>query len=391
MSPARAPILSLALLAAVTASARVQADPAPDATLAIASFEARSGATADDAALVADLVTATLVNEGKIRVVERAELAKVMKEQALAASGAMSDVNRIKVAQLVGARWILVGTIQGHKRGFALGARAIDSSGGQVAFADSVQVESRTCCSAGARQLAHKLQDKLVGGSSASAAIDDFNPAQVKEAARQLAQQIAVRFSKLEGHLGEVLPNNTASCLFADSKLAFNGQRFTISGHDSVTEQDTQKGYFLITAVSDKGCLGRIKRSGGDEVSNGDSIHSLPLQVSMAALAVGAGTDAQVGQNPLARGARVAQEPARLRGGRGRPGESGGPHRRRARPPRDRGAGARQERRGPAAVGPERRVLIGNLSGSPHRAKLEEPPLALALRASIEASAAITH
>lgn len=296
MSPARASILSLALLAAVASSARVQAEPAPDATLAIASFDARSGATADDAALVADLVTATLVNEGKIRLVERAQLAKVMKEQALAASGAMSDANQIKVAQLVGARWILVGTIQGHKHGFALSARAIDSSGGQVAFADSIQIESKDLLSAGARQLAHKLQDKLVGGATAASAVDDFDPAVVKEAARQLAQQIAVRFPKLEGHLGEVLPNNTASCQFTDPKLAFNGQRFTISGHDSVTEQDAQKGYFLISAVSDKGCSGRIKRSGGDEVSNGDSIHSLPLQVSLAALAVGAGTDPQVGQ-----------------------------------------------------------------------------------------------
>ena len=61
-------------------------------------------------------------------------------------------------------------------------------------------------------------------------------------------------------------------------------------------ERETEKGIFLITSVSEKGCSGRVKRTGGDEVSNGDLIRSMPLKVSMAALSVGAGTDPQVGQ-----------------------------------------------------------------------------------------------
>ena len=293
MSIARSSFAALALVA-VTFAARAEAPP--DATIALASFDAREGATPDEAALVSDLMTATLVNDGKVRVVERANLAKVMKEQALAASGAMSDAVQIKVAQLVGARWIFVGTLQAHKKGFALNGRAIDSSSGQVAFADSVQIDSKDQLTAGARNLAHKLQDKLVGGQTAASGVDDYDVTQVKEAARQLAQQIAMRFPKLEGHLVEVLPNNSATCAFADPKAGFEGQRFTVSGRDSVSEEETDKGYFLLTSASDKGCAGKVKRSGGDEIGNGDRIRALPLKVSMPALAVGAGTDPQVGQ-----------------------------------------------------------------------------------------------
>jgi|GEM_PF-1681693 len=285
-----------AAISCVTFSS-ARAEPAADATLALTAFEARAGVTADDAALVADLVTATLVNDGKLRIVERAQLAKVMKEQALAASGAMSDQAQIKVAQLVGAHWIFVGSLQGHKKGYALSGRAIDSSSGQVAFADSVPIESKDLLSAGARQLAHKLQDALVGGKkTASTNLDDYDVPQLKEAARQLAQAIAARFPKIEGHLVEVLPNNSASCHFADPKSAFNGERFAVSGHDSVTEQMAEKGYYLVTEVSERGCNGRLRPSGHDEISNGDLIRSLPLKVSMKPLEVGAGTDPQVSE-----------------------------------------------------------------------------------------------
>ena len=297
MFSARRSRLLVAVFAALASiSFASRAEPAADATLGLASFDAREGATADQAALVADLVTATLVNDGKIRIVERAQLAKVMKEQALASSGAMSDAVQIKVAQLVGAHWILVGTLQGHKRGFILGGRAIDSSSGQVAFADTVQVESADLLTAGARQLAHKIQDKLIGGATASVGVDDFDAAAVKEAARQLAQQVAARFPRLEGRLGEVLPDDSSTCIFPEPQRAFSGERFTITGRDSVSEQETDKGYFLVTDVSEKGCAGRVKRSGGDEISNGDRIRSMPIKVTRGALGVGAGTDPQVSQ-----------------------------------------------------------------------------------------------
>jgi len=286
--------LASALCGVLCGPLAARAEPAADATLALAAFEARAGATDDEAALVADILTATLVNDGKLRVVERAQIAKVMKEQQLAASGLTSDTVQVKVAQLVGAHWILVGTLQESGRTFTLAGRAVDSSTGQVAFADTVQVKSKDQLTAGARLLAHKLQDKLVGGQTAASALDEYDVPQLKEAARQLAQQIAVRFPKVEGRLAEVLPNNSAGCVFPDPGAVFSGEHFSVVGRDTVSEQEAEKGFFLVTSISAKGCSGRVKRAGGDEISNGDTVRSLPLKVSMAPLAVGAGTDPQV-------------------------------------------------------------------------------------------------
>jgi hypothetical protein len=291
--------LSRALLAAAAllGAAAAGAEPVKDATLAIASVDARAGATADQASLLGDLFTATLVNDGKVRVVERAQIAKVMKEQALAQSGMMSDDAQIQLGKLVGARWMVVAAVAVEGRGFVLSARAIDSTSAQIAFADSIKLASSDQLSAGARQLARKLQDKLVGSATAGGeAVGDFDPTLVKEAARQLARLLAVRFPKVEGRLREVVPDGSSSCRFSDWRSTFAGQRFTVAGIDSVTGQELEKGIFLLKNISDKGCSGRVKSTGADEISDNDVLRSLPLAVSLDPLRVGPGTDPAMGK-----------------------------------------------------------------------------------------------
>jgi hypothetical protein len=290
---------ALALLFTTALSLAVQAEPAKDATLAIAAFDARGRATADQASLVSDLLTATLVNDGKLRVVERAQMAKVMKEQTLSASGIMSDEVQIKVAQLVGARWIMIGSIQNEGAGYVLTARAIDSSSAQVAFADTLKLGSADQISAGARQLARRLQDKLTGSSSAKQsgeAVGDFDPSIIKEMGRQFARLMAVKFPKVEGHLKEVLPNNTSGCRFSDPKSVFQNQRFNIVGVDSITGQGVEKGIFLVTVINDRGCSGKYKGGGAEEIVDNDVIKSLPLTISMDPLRVGPGADPEMGK-----------------------------------------------------------------------------------------------
>src|SRR5260221_13495644 len=140
-----------------------QAPAANDKTIAIASVDARGGADADDASTMNDALTEALVADGRVRLVERQQLAKVMKEQALSQSGVMSDEVQIKVAQLVGARWIVVGFVQPKGKSLLLSVRAMDSSTGQVAFADSLKVGSEDQIEGGGKQLARKLTDKLIG------------------------------------------------------------------------------------------------------------------------------------------------------------------------------------------------------------------------------------
>src|SRR5205085_8625849 len=136
-----------------------QAAPA-NVTLAIASVDARGGATAEQAAEMNDAITVQLVSDGRLRIVERQQIAKVMKEQALSQSGVMSDEVQVKLAQLVGARWIVVAAVQGKGRGFILSLRAMDSSTAQVAYAETLKVGSEEQIEAGSKQLARKLEDK---------------------------------------------------------------------------------------------------------------------------------------------------------------------------------------------------------------------------------------
>src|SRR5260221_1243274 len=177
-----------------------QAPAANDKTIAIASVDARGGADADDASTMNDALTEALVADGRVRLVERQQLAKVMKEQALSQSGVMSDEVQIKVAQLVGARWILVGAVQKKgSKGYVLSIRALDSNTAQVAFAQNLKVGSDEQIEPGSKQLARKLTDKLLGPAPAGSqqggteVVGDFDVAQVKDGAKALARSLAMR------------------------------------------------------------------------------------------------------------------------------------------------------------------------------------------------------
>src|SRR5207248_1637885 len=93
--------LTFAALLSLSPAAFAQAQGGP-ATVAIAEVTARGNADADMASEVNDALTDQLVGDGRFRVVERQQIAKVMKEQMLSQSGATSDEVQVKVAQLVG-------------------------------------------------------------------------------------------------------------------------------------------------------------------------------------------------------------------------------------------------------------------------------------------------
>jgi len=292
--------LTFAALFAVTTAALGQTQTGP-ATVAIAEVTARGNAGADLASEVSDALTDQLVAEGRFRVVERQQLAKVMKEQMLAQSGATSDEVQVKVAQLVGARWIVLGTVGTKSRSYVVSLRALDSSSAQVAFSESVKAGTDEQVEAAAKQLARRLTDKLLGQSGPAAApatasadvVGDFDAAQVKDSAREIARALGLRFPKLTGTIVNALPNGTASCSFASGE-PFKGEFFEISGRDEVTEQETRKGYFLLNAWSRSGCSGRFKREAGGVVEDGDTLTSMPLKISVEAVEPGPGTQAEL-------------------------------------------------------------------------------------------------
>jgi hypothetical protein len=290
--------LTFAVLFALPSAAFAQAQAAP--TIAIAEVVARGNVDPDLASDANDALTDQLVGDGRFRVVERQQIAKVMKEQTLAQSGAMSDEVQIKVAQLVGARFIVLGTVSIKGRSYAVAVRALDSSTAQVAFAETLRVGSEEQIEAGSKQLARKLAEKLAGpgavASQSSAPADlvgDFDPAQVRDGAQAVARSLAMRFPRLTGRIVNALPNGTASCSF-DSGEPFKGEFFEVSGRDDVTEQDSRKGWFLLSSWSRNGCSGRFKREGAGIVEDGDTLTSVPVKISVEAVQPGPGAQAEL-------------------------------------------------------------------------------------------------
>jgi hypothetical protein len=279
-----------------------------------------------------------------------------MKEQVLAQSGATSDEVQVKVAQLVGARWIVLGTVGTKARSYVVSLRALDSTSAQVAFSESLKVGSDEQVEAAAKQLARRLTDKLLGQASPSAApasaelVGDFDAGQVKDSAREIARALGLRFPKLTGKLVNSLPNGTASCSFSSGE-PFKGEFFEISGRDDVTEQETRKGYFLLGAWSKNGCSGRFKREAGGIVEDGDTLTSMPLKIGVEAVAGHAARAGDAARERAARRARLdAAVPGRERSTshrhRARLGRAGAAQRRShgRRQERDRGAEGERSR-----------------------------------------------
>ena len=259
---------------------------------------ARGNAGDDAASDMDDALTDQLVADGRFRVVERQQIAKVMKEQALAQSGVISYEVQVKVAQLVGARYIVLGAVAAKGRGCALSLRALDSSTAQVAFSETLRVGSDEQIEAGAKQLARRLGDRLLGPAAAAAqasadVVGDFDPAQVKGAAQDVARSLGLRFPRLTGRIVTALPNGTASCSF-DAGEPFKGEFFEVSGRDEVTGQDARKGWFLLSSYSQSGCSGRVKREGAGIVEDGDTITSLPVKIGVEAVQPGPGAQPEL-------------------------------------------------------------------------------------------------
>ncbi len=289
----------LALSLTLAFPALAQPAPVSDKTIAIASVDARGGATADEADEMNDALTEQLVADGRVRVVERQQIAKVMKEQALSQSGAMSDEVQIKLAQLVGARWIVVGAVQTKGKGLLLSLRAMDSSTAQVAFAQNLRVGNEDQIEGGAKRLARKLSEKLigpapVGGAEASnEVVGDFDVGQVKDGAREVARSLALRFPKLAGRVVESLPDGTVQCSFGSGQ-PFAGQFFEIRGKDEVTQMDTKKGYFLLKSISAEGCSGKAKGEAGADIAKGDVLNAMPLKINLESLEPGPGAQPEL-------------------------------------------------------------------------------------------------
>ena len=108
-------VITMALL--FTFSGVVSAAPSTMPTVAVIQFGLKAAVSRDitleDATIVSDYVYDALVNSGKFDVVERERLGEILSEQALGHSGPVDERTAAEFGRLVGAKYIICGSITG--------------------------------------------------------------------------------------------------------------------------------------------------------------------------------------------------------------------------------------------------------------------------------------
>ena len=159
-----------AALAAMMVFAAASASAAGDRpVLAVTEFDNQSGAGWWRGGVgweLAGMLTNELAATGKFRMVERSQLEAVMEEQNLAASGRVQGGTGAKIGKLVGADYLVTGTVTAYEentkgtggglsfKGISLGGkseraylavdlRVIDATTGEIAYVRTIEGEAK--------------------------------------------------------------------------------------------------------------------------------------------------------------------------------------------------------------------------------------------------------
>ena len=141
----RAAVAALALDAAAAAPGHAQTVRAPDArpTVAVLNFtNAAMVRTADYAPLsrgMAEMLITELAVNPDIRVVERAELQRLLDEQNLGSSDRVDKETAIRLGKLLGAHHLLMGTfVIDPKENVRIDVRSVNTETSQVEYVESI-------------------------------------------------------------------------------------------------------------------------------------------------------------------------------------------------------------------------------------------------------------
>lgn len=144
-------VAALGMMAALASVASAQ-----KATVGIMEFENKAGIDGRVASGLADMMMTALMQTRKFDIVERSQLAKVVDEQALGASGAVDPSTAARIGNLSGADYLLLGAVteasaKASKFGIgglrvgsssvklAIDVRFVDSETGNIMWADYME------------------------------------------------------------------------------------------------------------------------------------------------------------------------------------------------------------------------------------------------------------
>ena len=153
--------LSLVLLITVAAAAADQ--PA----VAIVEFEAKN-CDQGIADAVGEILRTEIIDTGKFRVIERAQLERVIEEQSLQVSGLIDSSTAVEFGKLVGAEYVAVGSVTGLGGTFTVSVRYINVETAEAALGKTETVNNEDELPEVCRRLAAELTGLPYSGTSAS-------------------------------------------------------------------------------------------------------------------------------------------------------------------------------------------------------------------------------
>lgn len=111
------------------------------ARVAVLPFISTNGQHPEDGMVMADRLIGALVQQKKVRVVERELLQGVMKEHYLGTSGIVSPEGRRKIGQILSVDAIVTGSFVSFGRRAAMNARLIHVETGDILYAQTREIE----------------------------------------------------------------------------------------------------------------------------------------------------------------------------------------------------------------------------------------------------------
>jgi TolB-like protein len=130
---------------------------------------AGQGIDTPTASVISDRLRSELFNTGIVTVIERSQMQEILKEQGFQQSGCTSDKCAIETGQLLGVKYIIVGSIGHIGHTYTIASRLIDVSTGQMAATANVdcKCEIDDILSRSTVELAHKLMQSFTAKKGA--------------------------------------------------------------------------------------------------------------------------------------------------------------------------------------------------------------------------------
>ncbi len=133
-----------------------------DRTLAVANFDPQN-VSAGDAAVISDMVRNQLIKEGAFNIVEKANMDKILGEQAFQQTGCTTQECAVKLGKVLNVKYLVVGSFGKALDQYVLSMRVIDVETAKAVYSDEAYGKNLQEVRDGITAMASKLTQAVSG------------------------------------------------------------------------------------------------------------------------------------------------------------------------------------------------------------------------------------